>query len=79
MPTGVVKRFDDQRGYGFIKVDGLAEDVFVHQTAIKMEGFRTLVAGEKVNFKIKKDEKGLKAVEVSRAEDAPPGEETPSA
>lgn len=66
MPLGIVKRFDDTKGYGFIKMEGLAEDIFVHHSAIKMEGFRTLVPGESVEFQIKKDERGLKAVNVMR-------------
>jgi CspA family cold shock protein len=69
MHTGTVKRFDDQKGYGFIKLEGLSEDIFVHQMAIKMEGFRTLYSGEVVKFQIKKDQKGLKAVNVTRATD----------
>jgi CspA family cold shock protein len=68
MPTGTVKWFNDQKGYGFIKQEGVAEDIFVHHTAIKMEGFRTLTPGEAVDFEIKKDEKGLKAVNVTRAQ-----------
>ena len=71
MPTGTVKWFNDQKGYGFIKQEGVAEDIFVHHTAIKMEGFRTLTPGEAVDFEIKKDEKGLKAVNVTRAAGAP--------
>ena len=67
MPTGTVKWFNDQKGYGFIKQEGIAEDIFVHHTAIKMEGFRTLTPGEAVDFEIKKDEKGLKAVNVTRS------------
>ena len=75
MPTGTVKWFNDQKGYGFIKQEGVAEDIFVHHTAIKMEGFRTLTPGEAVDFEIKKDEKGLKAVNVTRA--ATPSEVSP--
>ena len=67
MPTGTVKWFNDQKGYGFIKQEGIAEDIFVHHTAIKMEGFRTLTPGEAVDFEIKKDEKGLKADNVTRS------------
>lgn len=67
MPTGSVKWFSDQKGYGFIKQEGVAEDIFVHHTAIRMEGFRTLIPGEPVDFRIKVDEKGLKAIDVSRA------------
>ncbi len=66
MATGTVKWFNDQKGYGFIKQDGVTEDIFVHHTAIKMEGFRTLTPGETVEFEIKKDEKGLKAINVVR-------------
>lgn len=64
MPTGTVKWFNDQKGYGFIKQDGVAEDIFVHQTSIKMEGYRTLQQGDQVEFEIKKDERGIKAVNV---------------
>ena len=72
MPTGTVKWFNDAKGYGFIKQDGVADDIFVHHTAIKMEGFRTLPTGEAVDFQIKKDEKGLKAVNVVKAASAAP-------
>lgn len=71
MPTGTVKWFSDQKGYGFIKQEGVAEDIFVHHTAIRMEGFRTLIPGEPVDFRIKVDEKGLKAIDVCRAAAAP--------
>ena len=67
MPTGTVKWFSDPKGYGFIKQEGVAEDIFVHHTAIKMEGFRTLAAGDMVEFELKKDEKGMKAINVMRA------------
>jgi CspA family cold shock protein len=75
MPTGTVKWFTDQKGYGFIKQEGVNEDIFVHHTAIKMDGFRTLTPGEAVDFEIKKDEKGLKAVNVTRAAGAPAPEQ----
>ena len=71
MAKGTVKWFNDQKGYGFIKQDGVTEDVFVHHTAIKMEGFRTLAPGDSVEFELKKDEKGYKAVDVTRAAGAP--------
>lgn len=67
MPTGTVKWFNDQKGYGFIKQEGVAEDIFVHHTEIKMEGFRTLAIGDAVEYEIKKNEKGLKATNVVRA------------
>ncbi len=66
METGTVKWFNDQKGYGFVRQDGVDEDIFVHHTAIKMEGFRTLTPGEVVEFEINRDEKGMKAVNVTR-------------
>lgn len=71
MHTGIVKFFSDSKGYGFITLEGLSEDIFVHHTAIQMEGFRTLYPGEKVQFQIKKDEKGLKATNVVRLSTGP--------
>ena len=71
MATGSVKWFNDQKGYGFIKQEGVEEDIFVHHTAIKMEGFRTLTPGEAVDFEIKQDEKGMKAVNVTKASGSP--------
>jgi CspA family cold shock protein len=70
--TGVVRSFDDARGYGFIRVDGVTEDIFVHHQSIKMEGFRTLAAGDAVQFKIARDDKGLKARDVIRTSAAQP-------
>ena len=76
MATGTVKWFNDQKGYGFIKQEGLTEDVFVHHTAIKMEGFRTLGPGEAVDYDLKQDDKGYKAIDVVRAAGAPAEAET---
>lgn len=66
MAKGTVKWFNDKKGYGFVRQDGVAEDIFVHHSAIKMEGFRTLTPGEVVEFEINRDDKGMKAVNVSR-------------
>ena len=66
METGTVRWFNDQKGYGFVQQDGVSEDIFVHHTAIKMEGFRTLTMGDVVEFDINRDEKGMKAVNVTR-------------
>ena len=66
METGTVKWFNDEKGYGFVQQDGVSEDIFVHHTAIKMEGFRTLITGDVVEFEINRDEKGMKAVNVTR-------------
>ena len=63
MPQGVVKWFNDSKGYGFISSDS-GEDVFVHHTAIQGEGFKTLAEGDKVEFEIEKGDKGNKAQNV---------------
>jgi CspA family cold shock protein len=68
MPTGVVKWFNDQKGYGFIAPDDGGKDVFVHHTAIQMQGYRSLAEGMKVNFEITQDVKGARAVNVTKAE-----------
>jgi|FLYN01.1.fsa_nt_gi CspA family cold shock protein len=63
---GTVKWFNDEKGYGFIRAEGFAEDIFVHHRAIRMEGRRTLVPGEPVEFTIAKSEKGVRAENVVR-------------
>ncbi|GAN32641.1 MAG: cold-shock protein [Candidatus Brocadia sp. AMX2] len=63
MATGTVKWFNDKKGFGFISQDN-GQDVFVHQTAIQCEGFRTLAEGDKVEFEVIKDQKGYKATKV---------------
>ena len=63
MATGTVKWFNDKKGFGFISQDN-GQDVFVHQTAIEGEGFRTLAEGDKVEFEVMKDQKGYKATKV---------------
>jgi cold shock protein len=65
MATGTVKWFNDAKGYGFISQEG-GEDVFVHHTAISMDGFRTLKEGEKVEFDVVQGPKGLQAANVRR-------------
>jgi CspA family cold shock protein len=66
MANGTVKWFNDAKGYGFISQDG-GEDVFVHHTAIAMDGFRTLKEGERVEFDITQGPKGLQAANVRRS------------
>ncbi|MCL4474881.1 MAG: cold-shock protein [Nitrospirae bacterium] len=60
---GKVKWFNEAKGYGFIQQDN-GPDVFVHFSAIKTEGFKTLAEGQRVQFDIVEDEKGLKAANV---------------
>ena len=63
MPTGTVKWFNDRKGFGFITQDN-GEDVFVHHTAIKGEGYKSLAPEDKVEFETTQDAKGLRASNV---------------
>lgn len=63
---GTVKWFNAQKGYGFIAREGGA-DVFVHHSAIVMEGYRTLEEGDAVTYELRDSEKGPIAVNVVRA------------
>jgi len=60
MAKGRVKWFNEKKGYGFISQDD-GKDVFVHYSAIKSEGFRTLDEGQAVEFDVVKGKKGLQA------------------
>jgi CspA family cold shock protein len=60
MAQGTVKWFNAEKGYGFIAVDGGA-DVFVHYSAIQMDGYRTLEEGQRVDFEISQGQKGPQA------------------
>lgn len=62
--TGTVKRFNATKGYGFIGRDDGGEDVFVHFSAIQMDGCRKLEADQKVEFSIEEGSKGLQAANV---------------
>ncbi len=61
---GVVKWFNGEKGYGFIARDSGEKDVFVHFTAIKAEGFRTLREGQRVEFEVAQGQKGPQAQNV---------------
>ncbi|MDZ7579380.1 MAG: cold shock domain-containing protein [Deltaproteobacteria bacterium] len=63
MPEGTVKWFNDRKGYGFIQKDE-GGDLFVHHSAISMEGFRTLGEGERVRFEVEEGERGPAAKNV---------------
>ena len=64
MPTGTVKWFNDDKGFGFITPDDGGQDLFVHQSAIVGEGFRSLSEGAKVSFDPEEGDKGPRAVNV---------------
>jgi CspA family cold shock protein len=61
--TGTVKWFNATKGYGFIAQEG-GEDVFVHFSAVQMEGYRKLKEGQVVEFSVEKGPKGLQAENV---------------
>lgn len=64
--TGTVKWFNATKGYGFIgRDDNGGDDVFVHFSAIQMEGYRALKQGQKVEFEIEQGPKGLQAAHVT--------------
>ena len=60
MATGTVKWFNEAKGYGFITPDNGSPDVFVHFSAIKAEGFKTLSEGQQVSFDTQTSEKAHK-------------------
>ncbi len=70
MLTGTVKWFNNAKGYGFIVQDNGDKDVFVHHSAIMMEGYRSLSEGERVEYEIEQTPKGPAAVNVRRANSA---------
>ena len=64
MPTGTVKWFNNAKGYGFILPDEGGEDLFVHYSSIVMDGYKTLKAGQMVNFDIVQGGKGFHATNI---------------
>ena len=68
MPTGIVKWFNNAKGFGFIEPDGGGSDIFAHFSAVKMDGFRTLRQGSKVSFEINNGPKGDIATNIMELE-----------
>lgn len=64
MATGTVKWFNDAKGFGFITPDEKGDDLFVHHSAITMQGFRSLKEGQRVSFDAVRGPKGLQASNV---------------
>ncbi|KAF4376785.1 hypothetical protein F8388_025656 [Cannabis sativa] len=69
--NGTVKWFNDQKGYGFITPSDGTEDLFVHQSAIRSDGFRSLADGETVEFQIETENNRTKAVDVTGPNEGP--------
>jgi len=64
MSKGIIKWFNNEKGYGFINSGKQNEDIFVHYTSIRVDGYRTLSEGEEVEFKLINTDKGLQAIDV---------------
>ncbi|BFT64369.1 cold shock domain-containing protein CspD [Pseudomonas moorei] len=82
--SGKVKWFNNAKGYGFINEDGKSEDLFAHYSAIQMDGYKTLKAGQAVVFEIIQGPKGLHAVNIGLPQDTsavakPSGQQTVTA
>lgn len=69
MATGKVKWFNNAKGYGFILRDGSEEDLFAHFSSIQMDGYRTLKAGQAVEFEVADGPKGLCAINITALDD----------
>ena len=65
MATGIVKWFNDEKGFGFIQQEQ-GPDVFFHHTAIQSDGFRSLAEGQKVEFTVAQGPKGPQAEDVKK-------------
>ncbi|WP_092017207.1 cold-shock protein [Brevibacterium siliguriense] len=65
MAQGTVKWFNAEKGYGFITLEGDSQDVFVHWSAIQMDGYRSLEEGQQVQFEVGEGQKGPQAESVT--------------
>ena len=70
MHTGVVKWFNNAKGYGFILPDEGNGDVFAHYSAINMDGYKTLKAGQSVRFNVEAGPKGMHAIAIEAIDSA---------
>ena len=67
LAEGKVKWFSNEKGFGFIEREGDEDDVFVHHSAIQMDGYRSLTEGQEVQFEVVQGDKGLQASNVTAA------------
>ena len=68
MPTGTVKWFNSQKGFGFVEPDDGSKDIFVHISAVEQAGMTTLTEGQKLHFEIEDERRGPKAVDLRLAD-----------
>ena len=68
MAIGKVKWFNNAKGYGFVLPDNGGEDLFIHYSAIQMDGYKTLKAGQEIQFEVVEGPKGLHAVNIQDVE-----------
>ena len=66
MAKGIVKWFNEKKGFGFIQQED-GQDLFVHYSSINMDGFKTIVEGDEVVFEVEETDRGLQAKNVMRA------------
>ena len=66
--TGVVKWFNNAKGFGFIEPSGGGDDIFVHYSEIQNDGYKTLSRGQSVKYEIKQGPKGAQALNVTPLE-----------
>jgi CspA family cold shock protein len=73
MPTGTVKFFNEQKGFGFIQPDDGGNDAFVHITAVERAGFRSLRENQRVHYELQEDRRGKMAATDLRSADEAEG------
>ena len=71
MATGKVKWFNNAKGYGFILPEGGGEDLFAHYSSIQMDGYKTLKAGQDVEYDVLEGPKGLHAINIRGEQTSP--------
>ncbi len=65
MQTGIVKWFNDAKGFGFIKPDAGGDDLFAHFSEVRADGFKSLQENQRVSFEVKNGPKGLQAANIT--------------